>query len=67
MLNKGTSFGPRRVAQSEGRCELAVDHDDAFEATGDGRKMLGAGDLLRKEFAAAGELNWRSDTVPRSP
>ena len=57
MLNKGTSFGARRIAQSECRCELAVDYDDAFESTRDRRKMLGARNLLSNKFAAAGNLN----------
>src|SRR6266542_3414767 len=57
MLNKGTSFGTRRIAQSECRCKLAVDDDDAFEATRDRRKVLGAGDVLRKKLPAVGELN----------
>src|SRR4029450_9722990 len=57
VLNKGTSFGPRRIAQSECRSKLAVYDEDAFEATGDRRKVRGAGDVLRKELAAAGELN----------
>ena len=57
MLNKGMSFGTRRIAQSECRREPAVDDHDAFESTRHRRKVLGAGDVLRNEFAAAGDLN----------
>src|SRR5436190_20920400 len=57
MLNKGTSFDTRRVAQSKSRGKLAIDYDDALETTGDRRKMLGTRRLLRKQLAAAGDLN----------
>jgi hypothetical protein len=57
MLNKRTSFDTRRVAQSKSRGKLAIDYDDTLETTGDRRKMLGTRRLLRKQLAAAGDLN----------
>src|SRR5512133_349194 len=57
MLNKRTSFGTRRIAQPEGRGKLPIDYDDTLETTGDRWKMLGAWRLLRKQLAAAGDLN----------
>ena len=57
VLNKRMPFGSRRIAQAERRRETAIEHDHAFEPTGERRKVLGAGNLLRNEFAAAGNLN----------
>jgi hypothetical protein len=46
VLNKETSFGSRRIAQSEGRGELAVDYYHAFQSTGKRRKLFGLGYVL---------------------
>src|SRR4026208_486883 len=57
MLNKGASFDTRRLAEAKSRGKPPLDDDDTRETTGDRRKMLGTRRLLRKQLAAAGDLN----------
>jgi hypothetical protein len=57
MPNKGLPFGSGRVVQSKGRRVPAVDDHHTFQAARDGWKLLRAGNSLRDEFIAAGDLN----------
>ena len=57
VLDERMSFHPRRITQPKRRRELSIDDDHAFEPANDRRQMLGAGNVLRGELAAAGDLN----------
>src|SRR3954469_6809950 len=57
MLDEGMPFGSRRIAQSEGGRETIVEHHNAFESACHRWKVLDAGDVLGREFSAAGDLD----------
>ena len=56
MLHEGAALRARRIPKAQGRRVALVNHHHAFESTGDRRKLIGAGNFLRDQFVAAGDL-----------
>ena len=56
MLHEGMALRSGRITKAQGRRVATVDRHHALESAADRRDLIDAGDLLRRELAAARDL-----------
>src|ERR1700730_978445 len=70
VAHEGAALRARRVPKAQGRRVALVNHHHALESTSDRRKLIGAGNFLRDQLVAAGDLqliteNWSTQALAR--